>query len=97
MDRSYVYKQFIGRYPDAKEHAFEAGKDRSCSVMVGLFYGVVEVVFVGVYLPDGRLKSEHLYFENDLCNALGVIRVDPEDALSFGKQRATTTCLTGHI
>lgn len=96
MDRSYVYQQFISRYPDAEEHAFEVGNNRSCSVMVGLFYGVVEVAFVGVYLPDGRFKSEHLYFENDLRTALGVIRVDPEDALNFAKQRAMTTSLTSH-
>ena len=96
MDRTYVYHQFICRYPDAREHTFEVGNNRACSLMVGLFYGSVEVVFVGIYLPDGRLKSEHLYFENDLCEALGVIRVGPEDALHFGKQRATTMCLTGH-
>ena len=97
MDRSYVYQQFISRYPDAEEQAFEVGHSRLCSVMVGLFYGVVEVVFVGVYLSDGCFKSEHLYFEQDLCKALSVIRIDPEDALHFGKQRATTTCLTGHV
>ncbi|MCO6058017.1 hypothetical protein NG726_15265 [Pseudomonas sp. MOB-449] len=97
MDRSYVYQQFNSKYPDAKEHNFETGNDRSCSVMFGLFYGVVEVVFVGVYLTDGRLKSEHLYFDNDLCKALGVLRVDTEDALNFGKQRAMTACLTGRL
>ncbi|MCO6057972.1 hypothetical protein NG726_14995 [Pseudomonas sp. MOB-449] len=97
MDRSYVYQQFNSKYPDAKEHIVESDNDLSCSVMLGLFYGVVEVVFVGVYLTDGRLKSEHLYFENDLCKALGVLRVYPEDALNFGKQRAMTTCLTGRL
>lgn len=95
MDRSHVFKQFISRYPDAEEHVFKVGHNRSCSIMSRLLHGVVEVVFVGVYLPDGRFKSEHLYFEHDLRKELGAFRIAPKDALQFAMQGATTTCLTG--
>lgn len=58
MERHRGYFQFFEQYPGAerKDHVHSNGY--TSTIAVGLFSGQVDAAFIGVYKPDGGLRSE---------------------------------------
>lgn len=58
MERQLGFFQFFEQYPGAERKDHVHANGYTSTIAVGLFSGQVDAAFIGVYKPDGKLRSE---------------------------------------
>ncbi|KPH00193.1 hypothetical protein AEQ67_09315 [Pseudomonas sp. RIT-PI-q] len=93
--RGEIFFNFFAKYPEAECHDFQHKNGKSSTIAIGLFQGLVDEGFVGVYDADGRSLAEARLGEEALAKSVGKNRVGYADAFEFLKSHAVGRATRG--
>ncbi|MHC8380956.1 hypothetical protein [Pseudomonas sp. LB3P14] len=86
--RGEVFFDFFTKHPDAERHEFQHANGKRSTIAIGLYQGLVDEGFVGVYDADGGSLSEERPGEEALAKSVGKTRIGYTDAFELLKSRA---------